>query len=261
VLQGRPFAPSDRGGERVVVVNSTFVRRYLGSRSPVGLEFLWGSSGDERCRIIGVVAGTKNVTVGEDDEPQLYEALSQIHNERRRLQFVLRSAPPPSLQLAPVGQALRRVEPAAGTEVSTLYSSIGLAFLPSQIGAPLLGSIGVLGLVLAAVGLSGMLAFSVARRVQEIGIRLALGATAGDISWMVVRDALTLVVIGSLLGLLIASFVMRPLALFLVGGLKPLDPISFGAVLVVLGLTGLAASWGAVRRAATVDPIAALRHD
>jgi predicted permease len=261
VRQGRAFAAADGHGEKVAVVNREFVRRYLGDRPPVGLTFQWGGDTKVLFRIVGVVEGTKTMTVGEDDQPQLYEPLAQITNERRRLQFVLRSATPPALQLGPVRQALRRVDPATAAEVSTLYSSIGLAFLPSRVGAVLLGSIGVLGLTLAAVGLYGMMAFSVARRIQEIGVRLALGATEHDIARMVLGESARLVAIGSLIGLALALLVMRPLAMFLVAGLSPADPASLGAVVVVLALTGLAASWGPVRRASSVDPIAALRYE
>jgi hypothetical protein len=261
VSQGRTFNAADGRGEKVAVVNREFARRYLGDRPPVGLTFYWARNTKVLFRILGVVEGTKTMTVGEDDQPQLYEPLVQITNDRRRLQFVLRSATSPALQLQPVREALRRVDPAAAADVSTLYSSIGLAFLPSQVGAALLGSIGLLGLVLAAIGLYGMMAFSVARRIQEIGVRLALGATEADIARMVLGESARLVGIGSITGLVVALLVMRPLAMFLVAGLTPSDPVSLGAVLVVLTATGLAASWGPVRRAASVDPISALRYE
>ena len=106
-----------------------------------------------------------------------------------------------------------------------------------------------------------MMAFSVARQTREIGIRLAIGATRSDISRMVLRDAVTLVGIGSLAGLGIAMFVMRPLAMFLVANLSPADPLSLGTVVIVLLLTALAAAWGPVRRAARIDPAVTLRYD
>jgi ABC-type antimicrobial peptide transport system permease subunit len=96
---------------------------------------------------------------------------------------VLRSATAPALHLDAVRHTLRRIEPGAGTEVATLYSSIGIAFLPSQVGAVLFGTIGLLALVLAAVGLYGMMAYSVARRTQEIGIRLAIGECQSFCVW------------------------------------------------------------------------------
>jgi ABC-type antimicrobial peptide transport system permease subunit len=161
--------------------------------------------------------------------------------------------------VAPVGRVLRGIEPAAGVEVATLSSSIGLAFLPSRVGAVLLGSMGVLGLLLAAVGLYGMMAYSVARRVQEIGVRLALGATRGDIARMILRESAILVGIGLAIGLAAALLVMRPLAMFLVPGLTTSDPATLLAVVAVLMATGLAASWGPARRATAVDPTTALR--
>ena len=261
VRQGRAFEAADGRGEKVTVVNREFVRRYLGDRPPVGLTFLWGGDSKVLYRIVGVVEGTKTMTVGEDDQPQLYEPMAQITNERRRMQFVLRSATPPALQLDAVRRALRQVDPSVAAEVSTLNSSIGLAFLPSQVGAALLGSIGVLGLVLAAVGLYGMMSFSVARRIQEIGVRLALGATERDIARMVFAESGRLVGIGSVIGLALAVLAMRPLAMFLIAGLTPADPASLAAVVVVLLATGMLATWGPIRRATLVDPIAALRHD
>ena len=260
VLEGRAFTTADRGSDLIVTVNRTFVNRYLGGRAAVGRTFLWGD-GTEPFRIVGVVEGTKTMTVGEDDMPQLYQPLAQITNDRRRLQFVLRSRTSPASQVAAVRSTLRRLEPSAGTQVEPLYSSIGLAFLPSQVGAMLFGAIGLLTLVLAAIGLYGMMAYSVARQTQEIGIRMAIGATRSDISRMVLREAVTLVAAGSVIGVGIALFVMRPLAMFLVASLTPADPLSLGGVVVVLTLTALAASLGPVCRAARVDPATTLRYD
>jgi ABC-type antimicrobial peptide transport system permease subunit len=129
------------------------------------------------------------------------------------------------------------------------------------VGAVLFGAIGLLTLVLAAVGLYGMMAYSVARQTQEIGIRLAIGATRADISRMVLRNAVVLVAAGSLVGLAIAFFVMRPPTMFLVANLTPADPLSLSAVVVLLIATALVASWGPVRRAARVDPATTLRYD
>jgi predicted permease len=259
IVGGRTFDATDRGAEKLVIVNRTFVEHYLGQRPPLGLTFSAWRGKEAPFRIVGVVEGTKNVSVGEEDRPQFYEPLAQVKSDRRRFQFVLRSSTPPAMQVDAAGRVLRRVEPAAGVEVATLYSSIGLAFLPSRVGAVLLGSIGVLGLALAAVGLYGMMAYSVARRVQEIGIRLALGATRGDIARMILRESAILVASGAAIGLLMALLVMRPLAMFLVPGLTTNDPATLGVVLAVLVCTGLASSWGPARRATAVDPTTALR--
>ncbi len=260
LLQGRAFAESDRAGERVVIVNRAFVARYRSGRSPLGSVFRWGGD-TEPHRIVGVVGNTKNMTVGEDDEPQIYQPLAQTVMDRRRLQFVLRAATPPALQVEPVRHVLRQSEPSAATEVATLYSSIGLAFLPSQLGAAVLGSLGVLALVLTAIGLSGTMAYTVARRIPEIGVRMALGATRRDVLRLVLREAIALVGAGAIIGMVVALIVTRPLAIFLVSGLAASDPITFALVLAVLTLTAAVASWGPVRRAARVEPVTALRYE
>jgi putative ABC transport system permease protein len=261
ILQGRAFRDDDRAGQHVVVVNRAFVKRYLGNQPPTGATFLWGAQGKTPYEIVGVVEGTKTITIGEDDAPQLYETLTQIANNRPRIQFVLRSAIPPARQVQPVHDALYRLDPAVGTEVATMYSSIGLAFLPSQVGGVLMGSIGVLALLLAAIGLYGVMVYSVARRTREIGVRMAIGATPGDITRLVLVDSAKLIGIGSAIGLLVSLLIAKPLTIFLVPGLKPADPLSFSAVLLALALTGLLATWGPVRRALAVDPMTSLRQD
>ncbi|MBZ5723728.1 MAG: ADOP family duplicated permease [Acidobacteriia bacterium] len=258
ILAGRAFHWYE--ATPAVMVNSAFVKRYLGARDPVGCRFLWGA-GKAPYQIVGVVRGTKNLTIGEGDIPQLYQPFTQIEEDRPRLQFVLRSATPPAAQLAAVRQVLRRLEPAAGLEVATLFSSVGLAFLPSRIGAVLMGGIGLLGLLLAAIGLYGVLAYSVTGRTQEIGIRIAVGATGREISRMILLEAGRLLAVGSALGFAIALIVTRPLSLFLVPGLSPSDPLSFAAVIVVLAGAGLLASLGPARRAIAVDLMRCLRYE
>jgi predicted permease len=260
IRQGRDFTTSDQGDARVAVINQAFADRYFDGRTPVGTSFS-RTAGGGAYTVVGVVAGTKNVTIGEDDQPQLYEPLAQIANDRPRIQFVLRSATPPATQLAVVRDALRHIEPAAGLEVATMCSSIGIAFLPSQVGAALMGSIGVLGLLLAAVGLYGTMVYSVTRRTKEIGVRMAMGARPADISKMILLDSAKLMGIGCLIGLGIAFFAVRPVAPFLVPGLKPADPVNFLAVVVLLAATGLISSWGPVRRAASIDPASCLREE
>ena len=260
VLQGRTFATADNG-QKAVIVNRVFVQRYLGNRQPVGTVFGWAEDKKIAYRIVGVVEGTKTMTIGEEPWPQLYEPLTQIVNDRLDLQLVLRSVIPPALQLEPIRRVLYDIDPTAAVQVETMYSSIGLAFLPSQVGAALLGSIGILGLLLATVGLYAVVAYSVVKRTREIGIRLAIGASRANISRMVLRDAATLTLTGSAIGLFIAFFLTRPLAMFLVPGLKPSDPLSFGAVVIVMTLTGVIAASGPTRRAVGVDPTTALRYE
>ena len=173
----------------------------------------------------------------------------------------MRSALMPALQLNAVTRAMRAVEPNAGLQVATMYDSIGLAFLPSQIGAALMGSVGVLALVLSAVGLYGVMSYSVVRRLPEIGVRMALGATGGDISRLVVGDAMRLLVTGTTLGLIGALLATRPLSMFLVKGLSSTDPLTFALVFTVLLTTTLVAAWGPMHRATTVEPMRVLKEE
>jgi ABC-type antimicrobial peptide transport system permease subunit len=201
------------------------------------------------------------MTMGEDAQPQLYEPLQAAAGGRTKMHFVVKSATPPGSQLRAMRDALRRVEPEAGLEVATMANSLGMAMLPSQVGAVLMGLIGAVGLLLAAIGLYGVLAYTVARRTREIGIRMAVGATARQICGLILGDAGAMVAAGSTIGVAVALLVTEPLSMFLVPGLSPKDPLSFLAVAVVLGGSALVAAIGPVRRAARIDPMKALRWE
>jgi ABC-type antimicrobial peptide transport system permease subunit len=115
--------------------------------------------------------------------------------------------------------------------------------------------------MLAMIGLYGTLVYSVVTRTREIGVRLAMGATRGSISRLILTDAVKLLAAGSAIGLFIAFFVTKPLAMFLVPGITSSDPLSFSAVLIVYALTGLVACLGPIRRAIAVDPLTSLRYE
>ncbi|HZS55277.1 MAG TPA: ABC transporter permease [Bryobacteraceae bacterium] len=260
LLRGRTFGGQDQGASKVVVVNEEFVQRYLPRREPLGQTFIWT---DEKTpyRIVGVVKATKNMTMGENPRAQLYEPLAQIVNDRPRIQFVVRSVIPPAAELKAVQQMLRRTEPASGIEVETMFRAIGFAFLPSQVGAFLMGSIGALGLLLVMIGLYGLLAYSVAHRRREIGIRVAIGASPRNVSALVLREFTLMLVAGVVIGVVISLFVTRPIGLFLVPGLSSSDPASFAVAVVVLVMTAALAVLGPVRRALSLDPIRCLRYE
>jgi predicted permease len=231
LVDGPGFDGAPGASPRQVVINRTFADRFLPGVSPVGLT-MTGMSGDGASEIVGVVEGTKNLTIGELPQPQLYGLA-----------------------------ALRAVEPTAGLSVGTMQSSLGLAFLPSQVGAVLMGAVGGLGLLLVAIGLFGTVAYSVSRRTREIGVRIAVGATRGSVLRLVLNDSLRLLAIGGSIGFAVAWFAIKPLAAFLVPTIASTDASTFAVVFAVMTLTAVAATWSPARRAARIDPIITLKSE
>jgi ABC-type antimicrobial peptide transport system permease subunit len=142
-----------------------------------------------------------------------------------------------------------------------MRAGLGLAMLPSQVGAILLGSMGMLGLLLAAVGLYGSLLYAVSRRVREIGVRVALGATPVDVVRLVTRQSLVMVAAGLIAGIAISVFAVRPLAMFLIPEVRTGDIGNFAGVAATLLAVGVAATVAPAVRALRVDPVKALRYE
>jgi putative ABC transport system permease protein len=140
----------------------------------------------------------------------------------------------------------------------TLEDSVALGLTPQRVVASVAGGLGIVGLILAGIGIYGVTTFAVARRTREIGIRIALGATRTDVVRMVLREGLSLTLIGSAVGLLFAALVSRVLAAFLFG-IPPVDPVTFTATTVLFAAIGLTACYVPVRRATRIDPTQALR--
>jgi len=249
VVAGREFNDADQKG---VLLNEALARRLFGGASPIGHTF----NGQP---IVGVVGNTKYFSLAEDQRYAAFEP--HPRDTGPIIHFMIRTAVPPDTLLRPIQQVLLGLDGSAALEVRPMSRAMTLALLPSRVGAGVLGAMGFLGLLLASIGLYGVLTYSVARRGREIGVRIALGASPREVVRLVAADGLRLIVAGLTLGLLAAFFVTKPLAMFLVPGLNPSDPLSFLAVATVLGGVGLLACFGPTRRALRVDPMQALRQE
>jgi hypothetical protein len=242
-------------------LNETFAKRAFGKTNPVGHTIqIWTP---EPKLVVGVVGNIKHFTMGEENVLALYEPYVQESGAGVRamnLHLMLR-APSSAATFRAIRNTIVELDSSAAVEVKTMTQAMRFALLPSQVGAVLLGAMGLLGLLLAAVGLYGVLAYVVARRIREIGVRVALGASPRSVLALVLRQSATLVVSGMSGGLVIAFFAMKPLAMFLVPGLSPSDPLTILAVVLVLAGAAFFATLGPALRALRIDPMTALRYE
>src|SRR5688572_17120486 len=260
ILDGREFDGRDvEGAQRVVILNEAMARKTFGRVNPIGRRIRFGrEDGDERS-VIGVASNSKYSTIGEKDRPAVYESYFQFGG-RASVHFLVKAKGSPEAVLRPLSAVLLEVDPASSIDAKPMSRATAFALLPSQLGAALLGTIGVLGLALASVGLYGVLAYSISRRTREIGLRVALGAHPVDVVRLVATEGAWILSLGLGIGFFLALFVTRPLARFLVPDLTPTDPLTYFVVAVVLMLVGCAASLTPAVRALRIDPMVALRE-
>jgi predicted permease len=263
LVRGRDFSPADRAGSPlVIVINQEFARQYFDGRDPIGLHVFLPTDPDPTpAEVIGVVADSKYRTIGEGRVPALYEAYLQRGGSERFVHVIARTASSPGSMVASIREAALQTDPSAAITVEPMASVLAFAFLPSRVGAVLVGLLGLLGAALAMVGLYGVVAFAVSRRTSEIGIRIALGASNRNVMRLVLSESGLLVGTGLLIGLAAAFFVTVPLAAFLVAELSSRDPVSFVASAALLLATSVAASWTPARRATRIAPASALRAE
>jgi predicted permease len=256
---GREFQPADRD---VAILNQNMARALFGAANPVGRSLQTEPLG--RLTVVGVVGNSSYLSLADRGALALYRPYDQPSlpgQHSSELHFMVRAAGTPESILSAVRATLDRLDPTAAIDIRPMHSALTFALLPSQAGALVLGSVGLLGLTLASIGLYGVLLYSVSRRVREIGVRVALGATPGAVLQLVLRHSLGLVSVGIGAGMLLAIFAVRPLAMFLIPDVRPTDPLNFLTVGAVLAAVALIATIAPAVRALRVDPLTALRHD
>jgi hypothetical protein len=262
-LRGRDFEASDRAGTPpVAIVNQAFAERYFPGRDPLGLRLQWEErTASPSAEIVGVVANSKYRTLGEGRDAAVYTPYLQQRDVERMVHVLAGMAVPPGALAAAVRDVILQTDDSVAVTVQPMSSALGFAFLPSRIGAVLFGIMGLLGTLLAMVGLYGVMSFGVARRTTEIGIRMALGASSRAVLAMVLKETAVLVGAGLAMGLGLATLLAQPLAAFVVADLSPGDPLHFAGTALLIVLVSLAASWSPARRAIRIEPAAALRSD
>jgi len=258
LLAGRDFSDADTAkSSGVVIINETLAHQFWPDENPIGKRLRSGNTGPAPLEVVGVAKNGKYQTLGELPGLMIYYPISQVYSSDAAI--VARTNGDPKAVIANVRNEVSRLDPNLPIfEAKTLQEHMNLPLFPLHAGAVAVGSFGVLAMVLAAIGIYGLMAYSVAQRTQEIGIRMALGARARDVWTMILRQGLIIVTVGIAGGLLGAIALSRVVASLLYG-VSATDPPAFALSLLLLAAVGLAACFFPARRATKVDPVAAIK--
>jgi putative ABC transport system permease protein len=263
VLRGRQFLPTDLpGSPRVVMVNETFAARYWPKQDPLGKTVWLGCDVKQKrtqAQVVGVARDAKYESLDEPPRPFVYRPLSQ--DWEGFLAVIVETTGSPGKFTTPLRGILHGLDPTLRVyEIETLEQYAAESLWKVRWQATLLAVFGGLAMLLAAVGLYGVVAYSVAQRTREIGVRIAMGAQHGDVLWMVLGRGLGLTAIGIGFGVVLSAGLMRLLAVLLYG-VSPLDPVAFSVASMTWVLVAVLASYIPARRAMRVEPLTALRWE
>jgi predicted permease len=264
LLRGRAFTDSDdASAPAVAIVNQTMAERFWPHQDPIGERFSLKTAiaPAKTIQIVGIAGNGKYTFISEDPRPFFYVPLAQNFVSKRAIQ--VRSSAAPEILLEPLRDTVRQLAPdlpvmQLETMTQTLAGTNGLLIF--RTGAQIAAVVGAIGLILAIVGIYGLISFTAAQRTCEIGIRMALGGSARDVMRLIVGQGLRMVIAGLGLGILAALAVSHALTRLLVG-VSPSDPLTYAAVALLLAAVALAACWIPARRATRVDPGIALRYE
>ncbi|HKA36476.1 MAG TPA: ABC transporter permease [Thermoanaerobaculia bacterium] len=265
IASGRAFGLEDtETSPPAAIINQTMAKRFWPGREPIGQSFrfpLPGKDGEftPPIRVVGVARDSKYVTLGEQPIPFVYQAARQ--NYTPAMNLLVATVGEPSTVLPQLRQEVVNLDPGLPIfNVRPLTQQIEGALFLARVGAFLLAAFGALALVLTTVGTYSVLAYTVSRRVPEIGLRMALGAGPGTILGMIIRNGMSLVGVGLAVGIAASLALARSLTPILFG-VKGTDPATYAGITALLGIVALAACYVPARRAAGVDPTVALRQE
>ncbi|MDP9323694.1 MAG: FtsX-like permease family protein, partial [Acidobacteriota bacterium] len=260
IITGRTFTEQDRDpAPAVAMVNATFARKYFAGQSPLGKRVRFGDSGDDWITVIAVVGDSRNVGLHEPPTPLLY--LPYHRFPLAFMAFAIRSTASTAAIASLARTAIRNADPELPMDtIQTLSDVLKESVAEPRFRTLLLGAFALMAVILAAVGVYGLISYSVAQRTREIGIRMALGAQARQVMLPVLREGLRLALAGIAIGLAGSVAMSRVLNDFLFG-IDATDPLTYGVVALLLLAVAVLASYIPSRRALRVDPITALRAE
>ncbi|MGE0885241.1 MAG: ABC transporter permease [Blastocatellales bacterium] len=259
LLRGRDFTElDDDQAPRVAIINESFAERLFPGQNPIGRQFSLGSSEAAKIQIIGVVEDGKYAGLNETARP--YVARPMWQSNIGPTSLIVRTVGDSPTVLAAVRREVQQLDPHLPIASSTLVEKLSLPLLPARIVASILGGFGLLALILAAIGIYGVMSYGVTQRTHEIGVRMALGAQQKDVLKLVIRQGLALTGIGVAIGL-IAALALSQLLRSLLFGVSATDPLTFVGITFLLVFVTFMACFLPARRAARVNPLKALRHE
>ncbi len=256
--KGRLFSGADlNGSPEVVILSESMAKEFWPNQDPIGKLLLWGKSGSPKT-IVGVVGDLRDMAIDAEPVPVMFRPFAQLSDAPMTL--VVRTKIDPAAAIADIRRAIWAVDRNAALEFQSLRQAMSDSILRPRASLLVVAAFALVGMITAAFGLYGSISYRVNQRQQEIGIRLALGATASSVRWSVQKRCLALVCLGAAIGLPVA-FVLSKLITSLLYKTQAAQASAYVLVLLVFLLVALTASFGPARRASRMDPAAAIRYE
>jgi predicted permease len=263
VLTGREFGLADKGGAAdVAILNQALAKRMFPDTNPVGQRIAIAQDQKEQFYdVVGVAQDSKYGTLGEAPKPAVFLPFLEVAQPGQSLNLFVRTAGTPENFRAEIQAAMRKSDPASFIQTTPMKENLANVLLPNQVATALLSLMGLLAAVLALAGVYGIVDYSVGRRISEIGVRMAVGASRVRVLALILRDTLRTIVPGMLVGLLLAAALTKLLQSFLAFGAHTADPTEWLGVIILLLAIGIVAALAPALRAARLDPLVALRYE